>query len=113
VPDGRVVLDQGQQRGRDVGPRDRVATPQVAVHRRPERPGALAVGQPGRAHDRPAPAERLAAGVGPTFTPLLQRWNKALAGYAEAELTVAAEVLAAMTDCIDDAVTTLRRPAGP
>jgi hypothetical protein len=68
VPDGRVVLDQGQQRGRDVGP---------------------------------------------TFTPLLQRWTKALAGYTEAELTVAAEVLAAMTDCIDDAVTTLRRPAGP
>jgi DNA-binding MarR family transcriptional regulator len=57
--------------------------------------------------------ERLAAGVGPTFLPLLQRWNKALAGYTEAELTVAAEVLAAMTDCIDDAVTTLRRPAGP
>lgn len=57
--------------------------------------------------------ERLATGVGPAFSPLLQRWNKALAGYTEAELATAADIVATMIGGIREEVTALRRPAGP
>lgn len=57
--------------------------------------------------------ERLSVDVAPTFSPLLQRWSKAVTGYTEAELTTAGEILTAMTDAIRGEVTALRQPAGP
>jgi DNA-binding MarR family transcriptional regulator len=52
--------------------------------------------------------DRVAAGLGPAFTPLLQRWAKALAGYSEDELALVTDVLSTMTDGIGTEVGALR-----
>ena len=57
--------------------------------------------------------EQVATNIGPSFSPLLQRWGKALAAYSEAELVAATEILSRMTDLIHEEVSALRRPAGP
>jgi DNA-binding MarR family transcriptional regulator len=54
-------------------------------------------------------ADKVATGLGPAFTPLLQRWGKALAGYSDAELALVTEVLTTMTEAIGIEVTALRR----
>jgi DNA-binding MarR family transcriptional regulator len=53
--------------------------------------------------------EQVAAGLGPAFGPLLQRWAKALSGYSEDELRLATEVLTAMSEAIGTEVSALRR----
>ena len=53
--------------------------------------------------------DKVASGLGPAFTPLLQRWSKALADYSEDDLRLVSEVLATMSDAIGTEITALRR----
>jgi DNA-binding MarR family transcriptional regulator len=52
--------------------------------------------------------DRVAARVGPAFTPLLQRWSKSLAGYSDADLALVTQVLATMTEDIGTEMGALR-----
>jgi DNA-binding MarR family transcriptional regulator len=53
--------------------------------------------------------DRVAAGLGPAFGPLLQRWSKSLSGYSEEQLSLVGEVLSTMTASIDHEVGALRK----